>query len=121
MMPSADTQSYAEDWSRDGRFLLFSTDTLESRSDLWALPLNGAQTPTPVARTAANETEGRFSPDGKSVSFLSDESGKFDLYLQPFTPGQLPSGKIRVSTEGAVALAWPADGTELYFISPHEH
>ena len=62
-------------------------------------------------QTPANETAARFSPDGRYVAYLSDESGRNEIYVQPF-PG--PGGKYQISTEGGKEMVWGADG-EIYY------
>jgi Tol biopolymer transport system component len=54
-----------DDWSRDGRLLLFSDRSPETKADLYTLPLDGSSKPTPVLKSTFNETQGQFSPDGR--------------------------------------------------------
>ena len=78
---------YPNDVSPDGRTLLYtrSTNTPAGDSvDLWYLSLVGDPAPHPFVQTAFNERDGQFSPDGKWVAYQSDESGHFEVYLQPF-------------------------------------
>src|SRR5207247_1060925 len=77
------------------------------------LPLKGDRKPFPVARTNFDEREGQFSPDGKWVAYESNESGRFEIYVQPF-PG--PGGKFQVSTNGGAQPRWRLDGKELFYI-----
>ena len=58
---------------------------------------------------------GRFSPDGRWVAYTTDESGRFEIVVQPFPD---PYEKWQVSTNGGIAPQWSADGRELYFIAP---
>jgi dipeptidyl aminopeptidase/acylaminoacyl peptidase len=76
----------ASDFSRDGRFVLYNTDDPNTLSDIWAWPMAGDRTPFPVVQTKATEHHGQFSPDGKWIAYQSDESGRDEVYLQPF-PG----------------------------------
>jgi serine/threonine protein kinase len=99
-----------DDWSLDGRFLLFETITPR---DVWALPLTGDRKPIPVARSEFDEAQARFSPDGKWVAFSSNESGRFEIYAQPFPP---TGAKWQVSTGGGAQPQWRKDGKELYFL-----
>ena len=69
----------------------------------------------PLAETQANERAPRFSPDGRWVAFLSDESGRDEVYVQPY-PG--PGPRTLVSTEGGVEPVWSRDGTELFYRQP---
>ncbi|OLC27642.1 MAG: hypothetical protein AUH28_20680 [Acidobacteria bacterium 13_1_40CM_56_16] len=63
------------DWSRDGRFILYEALSPQTRSDLWVLPLFADKKPQPFLQTPFAETMGRFSPDGKWIAYVSDESG----------------------------------------------
>ena len=70
---------------------------------------------TPFVATPFRESDGRFSPDGKWIAYVSDESGQPEIYVQPF-PG--PGGKLRISTSGGSMPIWSHDGRELFFIAP---
>jgi Tol biopolymer transport system component len=70
---------------------------------------------TPYLVTQSGETHGRFSPDGHWIAYISDESGRDELYVQSFPIGR---GKWRVSTNGAAAPRWRGDGGELFFVGP---
>jgi len=101
------------DWSPDGKYILFSSQSPATARDVWALPITGAdRTPFPVAQTASEETNGRFSPDGKWVAYVSDETGRDEIYARPF-PG--PGPPFRMSTGGGDVPFWRRDGKELYY------
>ncbi len=101
------------DWSPDGKYVLFSSQSPTTARDVWAVPVDGAdRKPFPVAQTAAEETNGKFSPDGKWVAYQSDETGHFEIFVRPF-PG--PGPAMRVSTGGGQAPFWRRDGKELYY------
>ena len=111
--------------SRDGRFLIFDDHTAQ-RQDLWILPLTpppagGERKPFPFLVTAADETFGQFSPDGKWIAYDSDESGSREVYVQGFAPDRVPAaafGKWQISTAGGNKPKWSHDGKELYYIAP---
>ena len=105
------------DWSKDGRFLLYSQGDPKTGGDLWALPMTGNdRKPVVVANTAFEERQGQFSPDGRWVAYQTNESGSsFEIVVQAFPE---PSGKWQVSTGGGTQPRWRADGKELYFIAP---
>jgi dipeptidyl aminopeptidase/acylaminoacyl peptidase len=106
----------ATDWSRDGRYVLYRVQK-ETRSDLWVLPLTGGNGPYPLIETRFDEREGQFSPDGHWVAYQSDESGRYQVYLQPF-PG--PGERIPVTVDGGTQPRWRPDGRELFYLSPDE-
>jgi serine/threonine protein kinase len=104
-----------QDWSPDGRFLLFGSPPVNP--DIWALPMDGDRKPFVVVQTPFSERLGQFSPDGKWIAYESNESGRFEIYVQPF-PG--PGGKWQVSTNGGAQPRWRRDGKELFYIGIDE-
>jgi Tol biopolymer transport system component len=116
-------------WSRDGRFLLFTSESAKTGFDVWALPMDSRTDgipanpkPLPVAQTEFGEFWARFSSDNRSIAYASNETGKSEVYLQPFTTsatGTSPaSGKSIVSSGGGNWPVWRGDGKELYYTSP---
>jgi Tol biopolymer transport system component len=106
------------DWSLDGRYLLYRTQSSRTRYDVWAWALDGSTPTFPIAQTDADDRDGQFSPDGKWVAFESDESGRFEIYVQRF-PG--PGTKWPISTNGGAQVRWSRDGRELFYISLDGH
>jgi len=103
------------DWSRDGRFLLYEEAHPQNRGDLWVLPTQGHREPFPVVQTPFEDTGGQFSPDGNWIAYQSDETGQREIYAQKFPDG---SGKVLVSMDGGTQVRWGADGKELFYIDP---
>jgi WD40-like Beta Propeller Repeat len=101
---------------------------LKTRYDIWALPvtprpastaperLEGLDAPKPfvVVQTNSDERDPQFSPDGKWIAYESDESGRFEIYVQPF-PG--PGSKRPISTTGGAQVRWPRRGNELFYVA----
>ncbi len=125
-MFSSNEDKSVQDWSRDGKFLLYSVAMDGRRSffpnashDLWVLPLTpvnpSGNQPQPYLNTEFNETQGRFSPDSRFVAYASNESGRYEIYVQPFPTAS--DGKTPISTSGGISPRWRADGKELYYIS----
>jgi dipeptidyl aminopeptidase/acylaminoacyl peptidase len=107
------------DWSPDGRTLLYSTlDSATGMARLWAMPTVGEGKPFPVVQTSFDEANGQFSPDGKWLAYESNESGRFEIYVQPF-PG--PGAKWQVSTAGGNQPIWRSDGKELFYVATDGH
>jgi eukaryotic-like serine/threonine-protein kinase len=100
-----------QDCSSDGRFLLFSVQSPQTQSDLWVLPLGGG-TPSQLIHSDADEVQAQFSPDGHWFAYVSNETGRYEVYVQPF-PGL--GAKRRISTGGGVFPRWRRDGRELFF------
>jgi serine/threonine protein kinase len=112
--PEDVTDRLPSDWSRDGRYLLYRTQGAKTRYDLWAWALDGSRPSFPIAQTDADDRDGQFSPDGKWVAFESDESGRFEVYVQRF-PG--PGTKWPISTNGGAQVRWARNGRELFYLS----
>ena len=109
------------DWSRDGRFLSYASLGPETERDLWLLPMEGDRRPFVFLKTDFDERSGHFSPDGRWVAYTSNESGRYEIYVRPFsgtTPGASTGGQWQVSTSGGVSPRWRADGKELYYMAP---
>ena len=102
------------DWSRDNRFILYQATGPQTGFDLWVLPLAGDRKPEPFLKTQFNESKGRFSPDGKWIAYTSDESGRDQVYIQPFPA---TGGKWQISTAGGLEPQWRGDGKELFYLS----
>ena len=102
------------DWSADGRLILYETQNPKTNNDIWILPTTGDRKPFPLLNSEFNEYQGRTSPDGRWVAYVSDESGSPEVYVQSFPK---PSGKWQISTAGGADPRWRRDGRELYFIS----
>ena len=102
------------DWSSDGRFLLYRSNDPKTSFDVWALPFDKVSKPFPVVRSSFEEREAQFSPDAKWVAYQSNESGRFEIYVQPF-PG--PGARIPISANGGAQARWRRDGKELFYIA----
>jgi eukaryotic-like serine/threonine-protein kinase len=109
-------ESMPTDWSRDGRFLAYQTQSQSTKKfDIWILPMTGDRKPYPFIATEADEGGGAFSPDGRWFAFASDESGRSEVYVVPF-PGH--GGKWQVSSSGGEWPVWVANGAELDYLTP---
>jgi serine/threonine protein kinase len=107
---------WPQDWSRDSRFLLYREADPKTGFDLKAVETTGNERrPVIVANTPFDEREGQLSPDGRWVAYATNESGRFEIVVQPFPE---PTGKWQVSTGGGQEPRWRADGRELFFIAP---
>jgi len=109
-------QRFPQDWSRDGRFISFSTIRAQGKRNvqLWILNTAGERRVFPFATEALFQAGGRFSPDGRWIAYDSNESGKFEVYVRPF-PG--PGGRWQVSTAGGGGPRWRRDGKELFYLA----
>ena len=113
-----DFLSVPKSWSSDGRYILFDrVDPASGSADVLALPTEGDRRPLAIAATPSNEDQGQFSPDGRWVAYISNESGQSEVYVIPFPPSPA-SGRWIVSRGGGVQPRWSRDGQELFYISP---
>ncbi len=109
------------DWSPDGNFLVLSSSDLGG-GILSALPVNapGERKPVEVFRSPKQVQGGRLSPDGRWIAYLSNETGKNEVYVRPFDPrgGAAAAGPWKISEQGALGMtAWRKDGKEFYFMA----
>jgi eukaryotic-like serine/threonine-protein kinase len=102
------------DWSSDGRFIVYTDDDPKTHNDIWILPMGGDRKPIPFLRTSFEESDARMSPDGHSIAYVSDESGRSEVYVASFPTG---AGRRRVSVEGGSQPRWRRDGRELFFLA----
>ena len=100
-------------WTRNG-LVLFSVLNAEFNWDVHALSLADGST-TPVVTTPAEERNAQLSPDGRWLAYVSNESGSFEVYVQPF-PGS--GARWQVSRAGGIQPQWAAGGGEIYYLEP---
>jgi serine/threonine-protein kinase len=98
-------------WSPDGSTVAFHERTPNGERNIWWVKPGSA--PQPFVRTQADERSPRFSPDGKWLAYVSDESGRDDVYVQPF-PGPGPESHVS-TTDGGTDPVWSRDGRELFY------
>ena len=109
-LSAADDDPY--DWSRDGKWIAYKSD------DVMVAPTGGAGKAFPFLATPFREGATRFSPDGQWIAYVSNESGRFEVYVRPFAGGPASAeGKIQISNRGGDFPVWRADGQELYYMS----
>jgi serine/threonine-protein kinase len=99
-------------FSPDGKLLVFVENNPTTGSDIWILPLEGDRTPRLFLQTPFVENEVALSPDGHWIAFQSNESGRYEIYAQPF-----PSGgrKYQISTDGGGSPQWSKSGREVFY------
>jgi len=102
----------AGSWAPDGKVLAFTEIPLGKPADIWLLQLESEWTSKPFLHAPFNEGGPAFSPDGRWLAYVSDESGQFEVYVRPF-PG--PGSKWPISIQGGVAPVWARDGRELFY------
>jgi DNA-binding winged helix-turn-helix (wHTH) protein/Tol biopolymer transport system component len=101
-------------WSPDGRYIIYQQGLPKTKNDLWLLPLAGDRKPILFLQTPFMEHQGKFSPDGAYVAYISNDQGRIEVNVQPFPAS---GSKWQLSTNGGNHPHWRGDGKELYFIS----
>lgn len=112
LLRDSNVPEYADDWSADGRLLSFTLQAQQTNLDIWILPLFGNRKAYPFLRTPYNESNSRFSPDGRWVAYVSNESGQLEVYVRPFEGS---SERFQVSSRGGSDPSWRSDGKELFY------
>ena len=114
------------DLSPDGRFLMYGQGygVERARSQLWLYEMNGATKPFRLLEGTGKEDNGQFSPDGRWVAYISNESGRNQVYVIPFHLSSISSatsqganGKWQISVSGGNFPTWRRDGKELFYIA----
>lgn len=108
----SDNAKVVTDWSADGGLILYQESAANRMWDLWALPLVGDQKPFPIIQSNFRESQAKFSPDGRWIAYVSDESGTSQVYVQNFPNA---GGKLMVSINGGFQPRWRRDGKELFY------
>jgi len=111
LFPDPDGAIFAPtDWSRDGKTLFFSPNTLtQTEVGAWAIPVDGDRKPRQVL---SDGSDASLSPNGRWLAYGSTESGRVEVYVQAYGGG---TGKWQVSSSGGQVPHWSADGKEIYY------
>ena len=104
---------HSSDWSRDGRWLVYTVTDPKTRRDVWVLSMSDRK-PQPYLQTPFNESHAQLSPDGRFMAYESDESGIYEVYVRPFPDAN--TGKWQISSGGGGQPKWRPDGKELFYL-----
>jgi eukaryotic-like serine/threonine-protein kinase len=96
----------------DGRALVYRSDATSTNRDIWMVPVGGERTPIPLLASASNEKQPRVSPDSKWLAYMSNESGRDEVYVRQLAAG---SGRVQVSAGGGGEPLWAPDGRRLFY------
>jgi serine/threonine protein kinase/Tol biopolymer transport system component len=101
-------------WSaaRDGMTVAFTEDSNKTGTDIWVVPLAADRKSRPLLREQFNETKPRFSPSGQWLAYVSDRSGRPEIYVQSYPGG---ASRWQLSTDGGEDPLWARDGRELFY------
>ena len=112
----SDAEKSATSCSPNGQYLLFNNFFPNNQGGIWLLPLTGDRQPRALLESQSFvQTEGRFSPDGRFITYMSHESGRYEVYVRPFP---LTDDKLQISSGGGAYPLWRGDGKELFHITP---
>jgi Tol biopolymer transport system component/DNA-binding winged helix-turn-helix (wHTH) protein len=98
-------------WSPDGRLIAFTEFNPLTGADIWIVDLE-TRARRQIVRTLFDESYARFSPDGRWLAYMANESGRWDVFIRPID-GSSP--RVQVSTSGGAWPCWSVDGSTLYF------
>ena len=104
-------------WSADGRFFAYmqrDPQPARDKFDIWILPLVGDRKRFPFLQSDFNKGAPSFSPDGRWIAYISDESGARQVYVASFPD---PSTRLQVSDQGGLTPVWRSDGKQLFYAS----
>jgi serine/threonine protein kinase/Tol biopolymer transport system component len=97
----------------EGKLLVFRERHPVTSRDIWILPLDGERTPQPFLNTSFNERSPMLSPDGRWLAYVSDDSGRSEIYVRTFS--DLSGSRWQVSTDGGTEPLWAKNGKELFY------
>ena len=119
LLLKTDEPKIVQNWTKDGRFLVFSSIAPKTADNLWALPYPGEAKPISLLETPFREFLARVSPDGRWLAYTSTESGTPDVYVRPFTPDATAGmgAKWLVSKGGGLRPIWRPDSKELFYLT----
>jgi eukaryotic-like serine/threonine-protein kinase len=107
------------DWAPGNQWILYQKSGDHEKFDLLLARADGSRPGIPYIHSAANETDGQFSPDGRWLAYVSDESGAQEVYVQRFLGAESPPGpRWQISESGGAKPRWRRDGKELFFVDP---
>ena len=101
------------DWSRDGRYFLVDRGNIGA-SEIWVFPVAEPAKAFPFIQASFLQRSGQFSPDGRWVAYISQQTGRSEVYVTSFPGGE---SRSQVSANGGRQPRWSPDGKEIYFVA----
>jgi eukaryotic-like serine/threonine-protein kinase len=115
----SENRKFPVDWSADGRMLVFQQESSGKQFGLYAVEPGRQSRPIMIVDSEFDEIQGRVSPDGRWLAYVSNETGAYEVYVRRFTAaGSSSAAAVRVSVDGGRHPQWRGDGGELYYLSP---
>jgi eukaryotic-like serine/threonine-protein kinase len=113
-IPRPPSSTYAQSWSPDGKTILYRTQDKSTGFDVMAVSLETSKS-APYLQGPGDQAQAQFSPDGRWVAYTSTESGRPEVYVQPYPA---TGAKWQVSVAGGEQPRWRRDGRELFYLAP---
>jgi serine/threonine-protein kinase len=113
----SDHPQFPRDWSPDGSLLALVEWNPQTMRDIWLLEMVGAGKTSPLIKTPFDEFSPAFSPNGRWLAFVSNESGRYEVYVESYPRGR---GRWLVSSGGGTEPVWSTDGEELFYRNGHQ-
>jgi serine/threonine protein kinase/Tol biopolymer transport system component len=114
LLLASDSDDIPTSWSPDGQSILFNRFG-KAHAGVWILPSSGDRQPKPLLQsTVFDQGAASFSPNGRFVAYTSNESGRFEVYVQSVPPS---GDKWTVSSGGGALPLWRSDGKELFYLT----
>ena len=104
-------------WSPDGQYIIFLRRGVKTRMDMYAVPMFGERKESLLLNSAFDEQSPQLSPDGKWLAYAADDTGRYEIYVQPFSGAKLGADRKIISTTGGNMPVWRRDGSEIFFIA----
>ena len=101
------------DWSADGQLILYTSSSPKTSWDIGVVPADGRGHAKLIINSEHGERDGKFSPDTKWIAYDSTESGRREVWIQPYPP---TGDRWQVSNAGGVTPQWRQDGKELFYV-----
>jgi serine/threonine protein kinase len=111
-LPESELYQWPCSISPDGRWLIYASEAVDRATDLWLAPLERTTAAQPLLQTPFREDYAMFSPDGASILYASDESGRSEIYMRSFPTRP---ERVQVSTDGATMASWAPDGRAIFY------
>jgi Tol biopolymer transport system component len=115
LAPAVGGPQRASSVTPDGKFVVYVHNEPQTSTDILMAPLDGSGAPVPVVQTRAREGQARLSHDGTWLAYVSDESGRNEVYVERF---RNPATRRQVSQAGGSTPRWRGDSREIFFLSP---
>ena len=104
-----------DDWSKDGKWIVFRQLDPGAFQNVWAKPADGSGEARAIVNGPARDLGGRVSPNGQWLAYNSDESGRAEIYIQPFPEAR--GERVPLTSDGAAAMWWAPDGRSALVLS----